>query len=155
VPYRSSRLFRAQFKLLVDLNLLESAQERMMAETRAGRRLRADRARRDVVELRNEIEEMRRIVAEWKPAALDDRELLARLRPLLAVPVPAAVPARHRVTFSEQLLAWLLALAAGLAWAYTFASVAANGIADRPSLIVAQAFAIVLSPFAIALVGRK
>ena len=155
MPYRSSRLFRAQFKLLVDLNLLESAQERMMAETRAGHRRRADRARRDVIELRSEIDEMRRVVAEWKPASLDDGEFLARLQPLLAVPLPAAVPLRHRATGSEQLLAWLFVLAAGLAWVYTFASIAAEGIDDRPSLIVAEIFAVLLSPIAITLAGRR
>ncbi|HEX6763745.1 MAG TPA: hypothetical protein VF094_13190 [Gaiellaceae bacterium] len=155
MPYRSSRLFRAQFKLLVDLNLLESAQERMMDETRAGHRLRADRARHDVIRLRNEIDQMRRVVAEWRPASLDENELLSRLRPLLAVPLPAAVPMRHRVSASEQLLAWLLALAACIAWAFTFAGIAANGIDDRPSLIAAEILAVVLSPLAIALTGRK
>ena len=52
MAYRSSRLFRAQFRLLVDLNLLESAQNRLMAETKAGHRLRARRARKTVVRLR-------------------------------------------------------------------------------------------------------
>ena len=155
MPYRSSRLFRAQFRLLVDLNLLESAQNRLMAETKAGHRLRARRARKTVVRLRNEIDEQRLVVAEWKPAALRERELLTRLRPLLAVPLPAAHTRARRTTLSEQLLGWLVVLAAGIAWAYTLASVAAEGIDDRPSLIVAQVCAIVLSPFAIALFGRR
>jgi len=155
MPYRSSRLFRAQFRLLVDINLLEVAQGRMMEETRAGHRLRARRARRDVVELRREIEEQRFVIAEWKPPALDESELLSRLRPLLAVPLPAPPPHIHRTTHSERLLSWALLLAAGIAWAYVLSSVAANGIDDRPSLIVAQIFAVVLSPIAIALFGRR
>jgi hypothetical protein len=155
MPYRSSRLFRAQFRLLVDLNLLETAQDRMMAETKAGHRFRARRARRDVVELRKEIDAHRFVIAEWKPRALDERELLTRLRPLLAVPLPSAAPRIHRVSVSEQLLASLVLLGAGVAWAYAFASIAANGIDDRPSLIVAQVCAIVLSPIAIALFGRR
>jgi hypothetical protein len=155
MPYRSSRLFRAQFRLLVDLNLLEAAQDRMMAESKAGHRFRAGRARRDVVELRKAVDAQRFVIAEWKPRALDERELLTRLRPLLAVPPPPASPRARRVPVSEQLLAWLVLLAAGVAWAYSFASIAAQGIDDRPSLIVAQICAIVLSPIAIALFGRR
>ena len=74
---------------------------------------------------------------------------------MLAVPLPAAHTRTHRATLSEQVLGWLVVLAAGIAWAYTLASVAAEGIDDRPSLIVAQVCAIVLSPFAIALFGRR
>jgi hypothetical protein len=155
MPYRSSRLFRAQFRLLVDLNLLEAAQNRLMAETKAGHRLRARRARKDVVQLRKTIDEQRFVVAEWKPAALDERELLTRLRPLLAVQLAAHAPRAQRSTLSEQVFAWLAFLAAGAAWAYTLASVAAQGIDNRPSLIVAQVCAIVLSPIAIALFGRR
>jgi hypothetical protein len=155
MPYRSSRLFRAQFRLLVDLNLLEGAQERMMAETKAGHRLRARRARKDVVELRKAIDEQRFVVAEWKPAALDERELLTRLRPLLAVPLPTHAHRAERTTLPEQVLAWVLFLAAGAAWAYTLASIAAQGIDNRPSLVFAQVSAIVLSPIAIALFGRR
>jgi hypothetical protein len=157
MPYRSSRLFRAQFRLLVDLNLLEAAQDRMMTESKAGHRFRARRARRDVVELRKEIDAQRFVIAEWKPRALDEGELLTRLQPLLAVPLPLppASPRARRAPVSEQLLAWLVLLAAGVAWAYAFASIAANGIDDRPSLIVAQICAIVLSPIAIALFGRR
>jgi hypothetical protein len=155
MPYRSSRLFRAQFRLLVDLNLLDRAQNRLMAETHAGHRLRARRARKDVVRLRKEIDGQRFVVAEWKPAALNERELLSRLRPLLAVPLPTAYQRPRRATFPELVLGWLVVLAAGVAWAYTFASVAAEGIDDRPSLIVAQIIAIVLSPIAIALFGRR
>jgi len=155
MPYRSSRLFRAQFRLLVDLNLLEGAQNRLMAETKAGHRFRARRARKDVVRLRAEIDEQRLVVAEWKPAGLSEGELLSRLRPLLAVPLPTAHERARAVGLSEQALGWLVVLAAGLAWAYTFASVAAEGIDDRPSLIIAQVCAIVLSPIAIALFGRR
>jgi len=155
VPYRSSRLFRAQFRLLVDLNLLEGAQNRLMAETKAGHRLRARRARKTVVRLRQEFDEQRLVVAEWKPATLKERELLTRLRPLLAVPLPTPHMRARRATISEQMLGWLVVVAAGVAWAYTFASVAAGGIDDRPSLIVAQVIAIILSPLAIALFGRR
>jgi hypothetical protein len=155
MPYRSSRLFRAQFRLLVDLNLLEAAQDRMMAETKAGHRFRARRARRDVVELRREIDEQRFVIAQWKPPALDESELLSRLRPLLAVPLSAPTPHVQRVTLSEQLLSLVVLLAAAAAWAYALSSIAANGIEDRPSLIVAQVCAIVLSPIAIALFGRR
>lgn len=156
MPYRSTRLFRAQFRLLVDLNLLDAAQSRMMVETQAGHRLRARRARRDVVELRREIDEQRSVIAEWRPPTLDESELLSRLRPLLAVPLAAPAPPRaRRVTFSERLLSVVVLLAAAIAWAYALSSIAANGIGDRPSLVVAQVCAIVLSPIAIALFGRR
>ncbi len=156
MPYRSSRLFRAQFRLLVELNLLEVAQNRMMAETKAGHRFRARQARRDVVRLRQSIDEGRFVVNEWKPATLDERELLTRLRPLLAVPLPSAMPLRPRVAgASEQALSWLIVLAAGAAWVYVLASIAARGISNRPALILAQVCAILLSPVAIALFGRR
>jgi hypothetical protein len=154
MPYRSSRLFRAQFRLLVDLNLLERAQNRLMAETKAGHRLRAHRARKDVIQLRKTIDQQRFVVAEWKPAALEERELLTRLRPLLAVPLPSTAPRIEDSTLATHALAWLVFLAAGVAWAYTLATIAAHGIDNRPSLIVAQVCAIVLSPIAIALFGR-
>ena len=155
MPYRSSRLFRAQFRLLVDLNLLEGAQNRLMEETKAGHRLRAHRARKDVIRLRNEIDEQRFVVAEWKPANLKERELLRRLRPLLAVPLPPSHTRTRGATVSQRAVGWLVVLAAGLAWAYTLASVAAQGIDDRPSLIVAEVCAILLSPIAIALFARR
>lgn len=154
MAHRSARLFRAQFRLLVDLNLLESAQNRLMAEASAGHRFRARRARREVIRLRNTIDQLRFEVAEWKPAALPESEVLARLRPLLEVPLPAQPPASG-ATFAQQAFAWLTVLAAGIAWVVAGADLAARGIGDRPSLVVAEVFALVLTPVAIALAGRR
>jgi hypothetical protein len=154
MAHRSARLFRAQFRLLVDLNLLEAAQTRLMAEVNAGHRLRARRARREVVELRKTIDQLRFEVAEWKPPTLPESEVLARLRPLLAVPLPAQPPAPG-TTLSQHAVAWLSVLGAGIAWVVAGVDLAARGIGDRPSLVVAEVCAIVLTPIAIALTGRR
>jgi hypothetical protein len=66
------------------------------------------------------------------------------------------MPLRPRVAGApEQALSWLIVLAAGAAWVYVLATIAALGIGNRPSLIVAQVCAILLSPVAIALFGRR
>ena len=154
MAHRSARLFRAQFRLLVDLNLLETAQNRLMAEVNAGHRWRARRARREVVRLRKTIDQLRFDVAEWKPASLPESEVLARLRPLLAVPLPSQPPVPG-ATFSQQAIGWVSALAAAIAWVVAGVDLAARGIGDRPSLVVAEVCAIVLTPIAIVLAGRR
>lgn len=154
MAHRSARLFRAQFRLLVDLNLLETAQNRLMAEVTAGHRWRARRARREVIRLRKAIDQLRFEVAEWKPASLPEREVLARLRPLLAGPLPSQPPVPG-ATFSQQAFGWVSALAAAIAWVVAGVDLAARGIGDRPSLVVAEVCAIVLTPIAIVLAGRR
>jgi len=151
--HRSSRLFRAQFRLLVDLNLLESAQQRLADETRAGHRLRAWRARREVVRLRSGIDHWRTEIADWKPDTLRETELLERLRPLLAV-APASAPARTGLSGTTQALGWLSVVGAAAAWGVVAVNIAQRGVGERPALIVAEVFAILLSPIAIALAGR-
>src|SRR5690348_2800880 len=152
MAHRSSRLFRAQFRLLVDLNLLEAAQQRLVDETSAGRRLRAWRTRREVVRLRTSIDLWRVEVAAWKPANLRESELLERLRPLLAVPPPEAA---HTESAPTQALGWAATIGAAGAWGVVTANIAQQGISERPGLIAAELCAIVLSPVAIALVGRR
>jgi hypothetical protein len=46
-------------------------------------------------------------------------------------------------------------IGAASAWGLVAGAVAAGGITDRPSLIVAELLAIALSPVAIALAGRR
>ncbi len=154
MAHRSARLFRAQFRLLVDLNLLEAAQNRLMAEVNAGHRLRARRARREVVRLRKAIDRLRFEVAEWKPQALPERELLARLRPLLAVPLPEHPPAPETPFFAHA-FTWFALLGAGAAWVAAALDLAARGIGDRPSLVASEVCAMLLTPIAIALAGRR
>ena len=152
--YRSSRLFRAQFRLLVDLNLLEAAQQRLADETSAGHRLRAWHTRREVVRLRTGIDVWRTEIADWTPATLRETELLERLRPLLAV-APAAAPPRSGPSTRAQIFGWLSIVGAAAAWGVVAASIAQRGVGDRPALVVAEVFALVLSPIAIALAGRR
>jgi hypothetical protein len=153
MAHRSSRLFRAQFRLLVDLNLLEAAQQRLVDETSAGRRLRAWRTRREVVRLRTSIDLWRVEVAAWKPATLRESELLERLRPLLAVPPPEAAHAESPPR--TQAFGWAATIGAAGAWGVVTANIVQQGISERPALIAAELCAIVLSPVAIALVGRR
>jgi hypothetical protein len=154
VPPRTGRFFRTQFQLLLLLTLLDQAQTRLMAESSAGHRMRAWRARRRVVQLRTEVDRQRFDVAEWRPSSLREEELLARLRPLLAVPLPTTL-SRRRATISQQVVAWIAVVAAASAWGLVVGDVAARGITNRPSLIVAELLAIALSPIAIALAGRR
>lgn len=154
MPPRTGRFFQAQFQLLVMLNLLDQAQSRLMAESSAGHRLRAWHARRQVVQLRIAVDRQRIDIAEWRPASLKEEELLARLRPVLAVPLPTTLP-RPRPTIGSQVAAWVAVVAAASAWGLVIGSVAARGISNRPSLIVAELVAIALSPIAIALAGRR
>lgn len=154
MPPRTGRFFRTQFQLLLLLTLLDQAQTRLMAESSAGHRMRAWRARRRVVQLRMEVDRQRFDVAEWRPSSLKEEELLARLRPLLAVPLPTTL-SRRRATISQQVVAWVAVVAAASAWGLVVGDVAARGITNRPSLIVAELLAIALSPIAIALAGRR
>jgi len=154
MPPRTGRFFQAQFQLLVMLNLLDQAQSRLMAESSAGHRLRTWRARRQVIQLRNAVDRQRFDVAEWRPASLKEEELLARLRPVLAVPLPETL-APPRATLSSHVVAWIAVVAAASAWGLVVGDVAARGITNRPTLIVAELVAIVLSPVAIALAGRR
>jgi len=154
VPPRTGRFFRSQFQLLLMLNLLDQAQTRLMTESGAGHRLRAWRARRRVVQLRTEVDRQRFDVAAWRPSSLKEEELLSRLRPLLAVPLPTTL-SRRRATISQQFVAWVAVVAAASAWGLVVGDVAARGITNRPSLIVTELLAIAISPFAIALAGRR
>ena len=154
MPPRTARFFQAQFQLLVMLNLLDQAQSRLMAESSAGHRLRAWHARRQVIQLRAAVDRQRFDVAEWRPASLKEEELLARLRPVLAVPLPETL-ASPRPTLSSQVVAWIFVIAAASAWGLVVGNVAARGITNSPTLIVTELCAIVLSPIAIALAGRR
>jgi hypothetical protein len=154
MPHRSSRLFRAQFRLLVDVNLLETAQRRLVDEASAGHHLRAWRTRREVVRRRTAIDLWRSEIAAWKPANLRESELLERLRPLLAVPVPTE-PAQTKPSAGMQAFGWAATIGAAGAWGVVAANIAQRGIGERPALIVAELCAIVLSPIAIALAGRR
>ncbi|HST17997.1 MAG TPA: hypothetical protein VLK36_10030 [Gaiellaceae bacterium] len=154
VPPRTGRFFRAQYQLLLMLNMLDQAQTRLMTESSAGHRVRAWRARRRVIELRDAVDRQRFDVAQWRPASLKEEELLARLRPVLAVPLPTTL-ARRRSTVSQQVVGWAAVVAAASAWGLVIGDVLARGIANRPSLIVAELLAIALSPLAIALAARR
>jgi hypothetical protein len=107
-----------------------------------------------VIELREAVDRQRFEVAQWRPASLKEEEVLARLRPLLAVPLPTTL-SRRRSTLSQQAVAWTAVVAAASAWGLVIGAVLAQGITNRPSLIVAEVLAIALSPFAIALAGRR
>jgi hypothetical protein len=154
MAHRSSRLFRAQFRLLVDLHLLESAQQRLVDETSAGHRLRAWWTRREVVRRRTTIDLWRSEIADWKPKTLPESELLERLRPLLAVPLPAEA-SRIAPSTGTQALGWAATIGAAGAWGVVAANIAERGIGDRPALIVAELCALALSPIAIALAARR
>jgi hypothetical protein len=162
VAYRSRRVFRAQFQLLVEATLLEHAEARLEAESEAGHRLRARRARRDVERLRLAVELDRHDLARrtfrgtgvHRPnpahAALED--VLPRLRPYIGLELGAAgsPPAAVVRPPSPALVAASIGGCA-LAWAATVAEVAARGIAERPSLIAVEVVALLLSPVALTL----
>ena len=154
MPPRTGRFFHAQFQLLLTLNMLDQAQTRLMDESSAGHRFRAWRARRRVIDLREAVDRQRFDVAQWRPSSLKEEELLARLRPLLAVPLPTTL-SRRRSTISQHVVAWVAIVAAASAWGLVIGGVAAQGITNRPSLIVTELLAIMLSPVAIALAGRR
>jgi hypothetical protein len=159
VAYRSRRDFRSQFQLLLESTLLEHAEVRLAEETEAGHRLRAWRARRDVQRLRLAVALDRRSVAQRtlrspsvQAQGADVADVLPRLRPFVAVG-PLAYPTRPTVYVRPRNALAAAAAIGGctLAWAATAAEIARYGIADRPSLIVVEVAALVLSPIALTL----
>jgi hypothetical protein len=163
---RSPRVFNAQFNLLLVTSQLEQSEARLNEATAEGRRLRAWRAAREVDRLWDAVDSQRRRLVQpaWRqadphprPTGLEPRELLhSRLQSYVrsetvpqrapaetrAVAAPGSLPRRVHEAFAVGSLA---------AIAVTAAEIAASGISQRPSLIVAEVVALVLAPFAILL----
>ena len=165
---RSPRVFNAQFNLLLVTSQLEETEARLNEATEGGHRLRAWRAARDVDRLWDVIEAQRRRLEPpaWRltdprprRTGLEPAELLhARLEgyvhsestagatAVAAVRAVAAVPG-----MLPRRLQRVFAAACLLAIAVTIAEIAARGIGQRPSLILAELCALVLAPFAVLL----
>jgi hypothetical protein len=157
-------VFQAQFRLMIVTSQLEAAEAQLEEAVEVGRRLRAWRLRRVVERLWDAVEAERRLLAPppWRQAepwipqpGLGAPELLhSRLRPYVVFDPESR---QRELPYGDELAAARLGLA-GLATvgsltaiAVSAAEIAARGISDRPSLVVAELCAIVLSPAAIAL----
>jgi hypothetical protein len=157
-------VFRAQFRLLLVTSQLEVAELRLGEAVDLGRRLRAWRVRREVQRLWDAVESERLRLAPpaWRqadprtpPTGLRPRELLhPRLRPYVQFD-PALQPTgfvyADEVGAGRRAVASLATAGSLISIAVCIAQIVARGISDRPSLVVAEVCALVLSAAAIAL----
>jgi hypothetical protein len=161
VAYRTRRAFRAQYELLLAASVFEEATARLEAPAGALGRPFRRRLERDV--------ERRRAVFSSRLVEFRS-ETLHRLAPSDVLPDIDRVLLEHAAIVangiahdrSTSLLAtgvpeWLAAAALGkpatyaaaAAWAATVDELATRGITDRPSLIIAELTALVLTPIAL------
>jgi hypothetical protein len=160
VAYRTQRAFRAQYGLLVAASMFEEASARLDSPAGAfGRPLRR-RLARDVerrrVAFALQLQEFRHETLQLlAPADVipDVRELVLAY-PATPVDTEAGPQARPQAqTVASRLASVALgqpsAYAATAAWAATADELLTRGITNRPSLIIAELTALVLTPIAI------
>jgi hypothetical protein len=160
VAYRTRRAFRAQYELLLAASVFEEASARLEAPAGAFARPFRRRLERDV-ERRRAVFSSR--LVEFRSDTLQrlaQSDLLPDIDRLLlehATNTANGIP-RERSTSSStpDLPEWLTAAlgkpapyAAAAAWAATVDELATRGITNRPSLIIAELTALLLTPIAL------
>jgi hypothetical protein len=156
MAHRTRRAFRAQYELLLAASTFEKAAARLEAQAGTLRGRLSGRLARDVEQARTALAEqlrefrsdtlerlapsdllpgMSRLVQNYTPAAIAGHE----------APAAAAGPSRLRsVVLGKPVL-----YACVVAWAATAFEVLARGITDRPSLVIAEVAALLLTPIAL------
>jgi hypothetical protein len=156
VAYRTRRAFRAQYELLLAASTFEKAAARLEARAGTLRRHVSRRLARDVEQARVALAEQLR---EFRGDTLDrlaPSDLLAGMSQLMqAYPADAdadrarVAPSRDASRLGSIFLGKPIVCACIVAWAATAIEVVSRGITDRPSLVIAELAALLLTPIAL------
>ncbi len=154
MAYRTRRAFRAQYELLLAASTYEKAAARLEARAGTLRRHLSRRLARDVELGRAALAEQLR---EFRSDTLDrlaPSDLLAGMSHLMQAYPPGPAPAPVALRRDPSRLAAIvlgkpIAYACLVAWAAMAIEVVARGITDRPSLVIAEVAALLLTPVAL------
>ena len=154
MAYRTRRAFRAQYELLLAASTFEKAAARLEARAGTLRRHLSGRLARDVELGRAALAEQLR---EFRSDTLDrlaPSDLLAGMSQLMQTYPPETAPTSVAVPPDPSRLASIvlgkpILYACLAAWAAMAIELVAHGVTDRPSLVIAEAAALLLTPVAL------